>query len=123
VEQPLPAAVRCVTDDLASLTVHPRFPAEHWHRIRHSNFIERTFGETRRCQRSSVSGLTRKHDHDQRARGRTRLTATSSARSANSSLGRGTWRRVQELAAQDEDLQVLGGVAVGEQHEQLDGTA
>jgi putative transposase len=43
-----PAAVRCVTDDLASLTVHLRFPAEHWHRIRHSNFIERTFGETRR---------------------------------------------------------------------------
>ena len=37
-----------VTDDLASLTVHLRFPAEHWHRIRHSNLIERTFGETRR---------------------------------------------------------------------------
>ena len=34
--------------DLASLTVHLRFPAEHWRRIRHSNFIERTFGETRR---------------------------------------------------------------------------
>ena len=43
-----PSAVACVTDDLASLTVHPRFPAEHWRRIRHSNFIERTFGETRR---------------------------------------------------------------------------
>jgi putative transposase len=43
-----PAAVTCVTDDLVSLTVHLRFPAEHWHRIRHSNFIERTFGETRR---------------------------------------------------------------------------
>jgi putative transposase len=43
-----PAAVACVTDDLASLTVHLRFPAEHWKRIRHSNFIERTFGETRR---------------------------------------------------------------------------
>jgi hypothetical protein len=28
--------------------VHLRFPAEHWRRIRHSNFIERTFGETRR---------------------------------------------------------------------------
>jgi transposase-like protein len=28
--------------------VHLRFPAEHWKRIRHSNFIERTFGETRR---------------------------------------------------------------------------
>jgi putative transposase len=42
-----PAAVACVTDDLASLTVHLRFPAEHWRRTRHSNFIERTFGETR----------------------------------------------------------------------------
>jgi transposase-like protein len=43
-----PSAVACVTDDLASLSVHLRFPAEHWRRIRHSNFIERTFGETRR---------------------------------------------------------------------------
>jgi transposase-like protein len=43
-----PSAVACVTDDLASLTVHLRFPAEHWPRVRHSNFIERTFGETRR---------------------------------------------------------------------------
>jgi putative transposase len=42
-----PSAVACVTDDLASLTVHLRFPAEHWRRIRHSDFIERTFGETR----------------------------------------------------------------------------
>lgn len=43
-----PSAVACVTEDLPSLTVHLRFPAEHWRRIRHSNFIERTFGETRR---------------------------------------------------------------------------
>jgi putative transposase len=43
-----PSAVACVTDDLVSLTVHLRFPTEHWRRIRHSNFIERTFGETRR---------------------------------------------------------------------------
>jgi putative transposase len=43
-----PAAVACVVDDLDSLLVHLRFPAEHWKRIRHSNFIERTFGETRR---------------------------------------------------------------------------
>jgi transposase-like protein len=49
-----PSAVACVTDDLASLTVHLRFPAEHWRRIRHSNFIERTFGETRR--RTKVIG-------------------------------------------------------------------
>jgi putative transposase len=43
-----PSAVACVTGDLASLTVHVRFPTEHWRRIRHSNFIERTFGVTRR---------------------------------------------------------------------------
>jgi putative transposase len=49
-----PSAVACVTDNLASLTVHLRFPAEHWRRIRHSNFIERTFGETRR--RTKVIG-------------------------------------------------------------------
>jgi putative transposase len=34
--------------------VHLRFPAEHWRGIRHSNLIERTFGETRR--RSKVIG-------------------------------------------------------------------
>jgi putative transposase len=49
-----PSAVACVSDDLASLTVHLRFPTEHWHRIRHSNLIERTFGETRR--RTKVIG-------------------------------------------------------------------
>jgi putative transposase len=49
-----PSAVACVTDDLASLTVHLRFPTEHWHRIRHSNLIERTFGESRR--RTKVIG-------------------------------------------------------------------
>ncbi len=38
----------------------------------------------------------------------------------------GTWGLAaedHELVAQDEDLQVLGGVTAGEQHEQLDGTA
>jgi putative transposase len=43
-----PAAVRCLLADRASLTAYLRFPREHWSRIRHSNFIERTFGETRR---------------------------------------------------------------------------
>jgi putative transposase len=43
-----PAAVRCLLADRDSLTVYLRFPREHWPRIRHSNFIERTFGETRR---------------------------------------------------------------------------
>ncbi len=43
-----PGAVRCLLADRDSLTVYLRFPREHWMRIRHSNFIERTFGETRR---------------------------------------------------------------------------
>jgi transposase-like protein len=43
-----PAAVAYVADNLDALTVHLLFPAEHRRRIRHSNLIERTFGETRR---------------------------------------------------------------------------
>jgi transposase-like protein len=43
-----PAAVKCLLADRAGLTAYLRFPAEHHKRIRHSNFIERTFGETRR---------------------------------------------------------------------------
>jgi transposase-like protein len=43
-----PAAVDCLEDDFEHLIVYLRFPAEHHARIRHSNFIERTFGETRR---------------------------------------------------------------------------
>ncbi|EQD45780.1 Transposase, mutator type, partial [mine drainage metagenome] len=35
-------------DDRQALTSYLRFPREHWQRTRHSNFIERTFGETRR---------------------------------------------------------------------------
>ncbi len=43
-----PAAVECLMTNFESLTTYLRFPAGHWLRIRHSNFIERTFGETRR---------------------------------------------------------------------------
>ncbi len=43
-----PAAVDCLEDDFEHLITYLRFPAEHHSRIRHSNFIERTFGETRR---------------------------------------------------------------------------
>jgi transposase-like protein len=43
-----PAAVDCLNADLASLFTYLRFPLAHHKRIRHSNFIERTFGETRR---------------------------------------------------------------------------
>ena len=49
-----PAAMKCLTTDAAGLTAYLRFPAEHHHRVRHSNFIERTFGETRR--RTKVIG-------------------------------------------------------------------
>jgi|BarGraNGADG00212_1021973.scaffolds.fasta_scaffold30700_1 putative transposase len=43
-----PSAVKCLLTDRAQLTSYLRFPLEHHRRIRHSNFIERTFGETRR---------------------------------------------------------------------------
>jgi transposase-like protein len=43
-----PAAVECLQADFPTLTTYLRFPVEHHKRIRHSNFIERTFGETRR---------------------------------------------------------------------------
>jgi putative transposase len=43
-----PSAVDCVMSDFATLTTYLRFPVGHHARIRHSNFIERTFGETRR---------------------------------------------------------------------------
>ena len=49
-----PAAMKCLLADREGLTAYLRFPAEHHHRIRHSNFIERTFGETRR--RTKVIG-------------------------------------------------------------------
>jgi putative transposase len=53
-ERDYPAAVACLVDDFETLTVHLRFPAEHWRRCRHTNLIERTFGETRR--RTKVIG-------------------------------------------------------------------
>jgi putative transposase len=53
-ERTYPAAVACLTSTLPELTVHLRFPAEHWQRIRHTNLLERTFGETRR--RTKVIG-------------------------------------------------------------------
>jgi putative transposase len=49
-----PSAVKCLLTDREGLTAYLRFPAEHHNRIRHSNFIERTFGETRR--RTKVIG-------------------------------------------------------------------
>jgi putative transposase len=43
-----PSAMKSLTTDRDGLTANLRFPAEHHNRVRHSNFIERTFGETRR---------------------------------------------------------------------------
>ena len=43
-----PSAMKCLTTDREGLTAYLRFPAGHHNRVRHSNFIERTFGETRR---------------------------------------------------------------------------
>jgi transposase-like protein len=43
-----PAAVRILLTDREALTHYLQTPREHWTRVRHSNFIERTFGETRR---------------------------------------------------------------------------
>jgi len=43
-----PSAVKCLLTDREQLTSYLLFPVEHHRRIRHSNFIERTFGETRR---------------------------------------------------------------------------
>jgi putative transposase len=53
-ERTYPAAVACLTSTLDELTVHLRLPVEHWQRIRHTNLLERTFGETRR--RTKVIG-------------------------------------------------------------------
>ena len=43
-----PGAVACVTDGFDELVAHLHHPRAHWRRVRHSNLIERTFGETRR---------------------------------------------------------------------------
>ncbi|TLF71727.1 hypothetical protein FE391_18725 [Nonomuraea sp. KC401] len=49
------AAVKCLLTDRQSLTTYLRFPIEHHKRVRHSSFIERTFGETRAASRSSAA--------------------------------------------------------------------
>jgi putative transposase len=43
-----PGVVACVLDDFDPLVAHLHHPRSHWARIRHTNLIERTFGETRR---------------------------------------------------------------------------
>ena len=55
-----PSAVKCLLTDREQLTSYLRFPVEHHRRIRPSNFIERTFGQTRR--RVKVIGRLRGED-------------------------------------------------------------
>lgn len=43
-----PGAADCLLDGFELLTAHLHFPRAHWPRIRHTNLIERTFGESRR---------------------------------------------------------------------------
>jgi transposase-like protein len=43
-----PGAVDSLLSDLSSLTAHLHFPVEHRERVRHTNLLERTFGESRR---------------------------------------------------------------------------
>jgi putative transposase len=49
-----PAAMKCLLADHEGLTAYLRFPAGHHPRVRHPDFTERTFGETRR--RTKVIG-------------------------------------------------------------------
>lgn len=49
-----PAAMKILLTDKEGLTAYLRFPAEHHARVRHSNLIERAFGETKR--RTKVIG-------------------------------------------------------------------
>ena len=43
-----PGAVECLLEGFELLTAHLHFPRAHWPRIRHTNLIDRTFGESRR---------------------------------------------------------------------------
>src|SRR6266536_2301585 len=77
---------------------------------------------SRRCQRSRVSGVTRKHD--QRALGSTRLTAASRARPGR--FQPGTWGLATEhgeLVAENKEFQVLGSIAANKQHKRLNRAA
>ena len=62
-----PASVDCLRTTSSTSSPTCASPREHRHRIRHSNFIERTFGETRRRvkvigrlpgERSCLTGVT-----------------------------------------------------------------
>jgi hypothetical protein len=69
-----------------------------WRPGRRCGYVQRR-ATSSRCQRSSVAGDTRNDDHARR--GSARLSAASSARSAERSCGRAIWRS-STLVAQDE---------------------
>jgi transposase-like protein len=54
-----PAAMKCLLADRGGLTAYLRFPAEHHHRIRHPDFIERTFARPAAALRSSAGSPAR----------------------------------------------------------------
>jgi putative transposase len=66
-----PAAMKILGTDSAGLTAYLRFPAEHHHRIRHSNFIERTFRRNP-PPRKGYRSLSRRDQLHQHRLGRTR---------------------------------------------------
>jgi transposase-like protein len=51
--------MKILLTDREGLTAYLRFPAEHHRRIRHSNFIGRTFGETRRRAKVTAASPAR----------------------------------------------------------------
>ncbi len=44
-----PRAVDCLITNLSTLTAHLHYPIEHRERVRHTNLLERTFGESHRA--------------------------------------------------------------------------
>jgi putative transposase len=54
-----PAAIKILLTDRAGLTAYLRFPAEHHHRIRHSNFIEKPSARPAAGSRSSAGSPAR----------------------------------------------------------------
>ena len=75
-----------------------------------------------RCHLSMVAGVTKNAAH--RSRGRTRDRAANSTRSLGCRRGRATClRRTGDLMAQNQKLDVLGGITAQPQHQQVHRTS
>ena len=72
-----PAAVHALLADRESLTVYLRFPREHWTRVRHSNFIERTFAV--RVSTVALHHFLKKYGLDRASRAAAFATTTAAA--------------------------------------------